>query len=96
MRIHLASRTPHQTKSFGVQVAYISFVCDFLPALLDKSIMSGWSSSDQRFWTMFAALFVIIPLGVPRQLSALRYCSIVAAVSLAYTAVLVGVILVLV
>ena len=68
---------------FGVQVAYLNFVGDFLSSL---SGFFGLSAVFQnRVTWIWAALLMAVPLSVPKSLSALRYCSIMAGVSLLYT-----------
>lgn len=73
---------------FGVQVAYLNFVGQFASSLSEVIAPHIAPLSDRVTW-IWLALIVAIPLSTPKNLSALKYCSIVAAVSLTYTAVLI-------
>eukprot|EP00392_Amoebophrya_sp_AT5.2_P014026 g14162.t1 len=73
---------------FGVQVAYFNFVGDFMSSL-GGIFFPGVPVLHDRSFIIFAILVIVVPLSVPKSLSALKYCSLVGAVSLAYTSALI-------
>jgi amino acid permease len=73
---------------FGVMIAYLVFLGDFIPSLA-KQFLPSVTPLHHREIAMALTLIVAVPLSVPKRLSALRYCSVVASVSLVYTAALI-------
>ncbi|CAD7957479.1 unnamed protein product [Amoebophrya sp. A25] len=73
---------------FGCQVAYSNFVGEFTSALFQVMLPSV-PILHRKDFVMFAILVIVIPLTVPRSISALRYVSPISVVSLMYTAVLI-------
>ncbi|CAD7939938.1 unnamed protein product [Amoebophrya sp. A120] len=73
---------------FGVQVAYFNFVGDFMSSLAGIFLPTIPALHD-RAVIIYGILVFVIPLSVPKNLSALKYCSVIGAVSLAYTSALI-------
>ena len=77
---------------FGVQIAYLNFLGDFFPTLSNQvSLFPPWLRANgdgdtARIVWMWLCLVVVIPLSIPKRLSALRYCSVVAGVALIFMA----------
>ena len=72
----------------GVQVVYLIFTGTFLEVLCKQFFPEATALHERRMW-VWVQLAVVIPLSAPKKLTALRYCSILAAVTMAYTAVLI-------
>eukprot|EP00446_Apocalathium_sp_SHHI-4_P061023 CAMPEP_0177411388 /NCGR_PEP_ID=MMETSP0368-20130122/65384_1 /TAXON_ID=447022 ORGANISM="Scrippsiella hangoei-like, Strain SHHI-4" /NCGR_SAMPLE_ID=MMETSP0368 /ASSEMBLY_ACC=CAM_ASM_000363 /LENGTH=317 /DNA_ID=CAMNT_0018880487 /DNA_START=1 /DNA_END=955 /DNA_ORIENTATION=- len=74
----------------GALVAYFILLGDFLPAivtdLVQMSVISPpqLSAQDLRTRCILSTLIVVVPLSIPRKLSALRYASPIALISILY------------
>lgn len=72
----------------GVQVVYLLFVADFAQQVTKQWVPGVEAFQSRDFW-IWSSLLVVVPLGIPKKLTSLRYCSILAAVTLTYMTLLV-------
>jgi len=77
----------------GALIAYFILLSDFLPAIAADIAEMGWIShpemDPQAFRTrcILSTLIVVIPLSIPRKLSALRYATPIALLAITFTAI---------
>ncbi len=68
----------------GVQVAFMNFIGDFASRLCEFFFPTLTALNDKTLW-VWLSLLMTIPLSVPKNLSALKYCSVFAAFALMFT-----------
>jgi amino acid permease len=74
----------------GACIAYFIFLGDFIPAMLHILCGDvGFDEQELRSHCLLATLVVIVPLSLPKELSALRYVSPIALAGILYTTVIV-------